>query len=169
MATDVTATTQQPATTSSVTEVNNSDSDSDDQDDESDQSEHLTVDDGNGEFDTDSDQNEDDFMTDQEAEEESDHDDCMLRWQKPQTWDKDKTEHPLLEELGELEWKVPGDRTSCKSQNTGPEQNPKFRVRVQNDKYLRLFLDALPVDAFWKRVVVKQSKIYGEKKVCDHC
>ena len=80
MATDVTATTQQPATTSSVTEVNNSDSDSDDQDDESDQSEHLTVDDGNGEFDTDSDQNEDDFMTDQEAEVESDHDDCILRW-----------------------------------------------------------------------------------------
>ena len=85
----------------------------------------------------------------------------------PRNWEEEKRgAHPLVAEMGEAEWRVPSDRATCASQNTGPAQPPQFRVKVENKKYLRLFLDALPITTFWERVVVKQSKRYGQHKVC---
>ena len=157
-----------------LVDPSDSESDSDsvsDEDDEIDEgkrndSDNLTVDDGCGEGYTDDDEyGTDDFMTDEEGEAESDHGECVLQWKQPKTWDADKTEHPIVEELGDAEWRVPGDRGSCPTQNTGPDQRPKFRASVVGDKFLRLFLDALPILSFWKRIVVTESKFYGENQV----
>lgn len=110
-------------------------------------------------------EDQNDFMTDEEAEVASDREETLLSWPHPKTWEKDKKVHPLLEECGDAQWRVPADRTSCKTQETGPPQDGEFRARVTDKKYLSLFLDALPVSRFWKRAVERQSKVYGENKV----
>ena len=56
-----------------------------------------------GEVETDE-EDRNDFMTDDEAETESDREETMLFWPQPKTWEKDKLDHPLLQECGEAQW-----------------------------------------------------------------
>ena len=141
------------------------DCDSSESESESDsEQDDVSCNDGAGSAATDT-EDANDFMTDDEGERESDHEEVVLTWMRPQTWDKDREAHPIIQELGETEWKVPSDRSSCRSQDTGPQQDPRFRKKVRDNDYLNLFLDALPVLNFWKRIVETQSREYGKAKV----
>ena len=71
-----------------------------------------------------------DFLTDDEAEQASDHDDEYLQWDQPKSWQKDKQAHPLIASLGEAQWRMPAQRGSVPSQPTGPEQDPTFMTKV---------------------------------------
>ena len=142
---------------------------SDSSDTEDDDDDDVSGDDGAGSVDTD-DAEPNDFMTDEEGEQQSDHEsEVVLTWKKPKTWQQDREGHPLIAELGETEWKVPVDRGSVQTQDTGPQQDPRFRKKVRDKAdYLNLFLDALPILQFWQRIVQKQSRIYGKSKVNMH-
>ena len=71
-----------------------------------------------------------DFLTDDEGEQASDHEDECIAWDQPKSWEKDKTSHPLIASLGEAKWTMPGFRNSIPSQDTGPDQDPTFMVKV---------------------------------------
>ena len=73
-----------------------------------------------GEAMTTDEEDQNDFMTDEEAEVASDREETVLSWPHPKTWERDKKVHPLLEECGDAQWRVPADRTSCKTQDTAP-------------------------------------------------
>ena len=105
-----------------------------------------------------------DFITDDEEEAASDHEDAYLQWDQPGTWAKDREVHPIFAELGETRWRMPSDRGSCATQDSGPHQDPRFLVKVQDRNYLKLFLDALPVVTFWFRIVVFFSKQRAQDK-----
>ena len=103
----------------------------------------------------------DDFITDDDVEAESDHDDMYLEWPKPKTWEKeDKT--PLERMCGEARWFAPGKRDACPSRNIGPRRECTFEVdgnRTASD----LLLDALPVRRYWIPLA-NQSWKYAEDK-----
>ena len=71
-----------------------------------------------------------DFLTDDEDERASDHEDECIAWDQPKSWEQDKTSHPLIASLGDAKWTMPGERNSIPSQDTGPDQDPTFMVKV---------------------------------------
>ena len=105
-----------------------------------------------------------DFLTDDEQEVASDHEDDYIEWDQPKTWAKDKLEHPIFEQLGAARWRLPADRGSCATQDSGPHQDPRFLVKVEERNFLKLFLDALPIVTFWQHIVVANSKQRARNK-----
>ena len=109
--------------------------------------------------DTDTDTDESDW-TDDGEECESDHEDSVLRWKQPQTFEREASRDPIVDKLGRMEWKVPGSRSSIPSDDTGPAQKPSFEPEVirmaKEEDYIGLFLNALPIIKFFAKVLVPQ-------------
>ena len=103
---------------------------------------------------------DDDFLTDEDRETESSHEDEELRWKKPKEWDTQVRNKPLLKKLGDLVWKAPVDRGSLESANVGLNVEPEFEMKA-GEKFLDMFFDALPRRAFFRDILVRESKRYA--------
>ena len=67
-----------------------------------------------------------------------------------------------------VQWHSPRDRTTVRDVTNCPDQAPRFNARLEGERpYLRLFLQALPIEAFWKRVVVNEAQRYVEQQMND--
>ena len=122
--------------------------------------------------DTETDTAESDW-TDDGEEYESDHEDSVLRWRQPQTFERDVSRDPIVGKLGRMEWQAPGRRSSIPSADTGPAQKPSFEPEVirmaKEGDYLGLFLNALPIIMFFARVLVPQVCLRFVHVVCVTC
>ena len=105
-------------------------------------------------------------LTDNGEEQEVDHDASEVKWVPSNAWLDLKRKGKLTDlevALGETTWIAPANRDQVISCDTGPEQDIYFHVdgrRTATD----LFLDALPVDKFWRKVA-KNSLAYCKEKV----
>ena len=114
----------------------------------------------------DSSASDDDFETDEDVEKQSDHEDEELRWSPPKNWEETSATDTLLKQCGEAVWKAPADRESIPSEDIGLKSDPQFEARASS-KFIDLLLDALPLIAFFKNILVAESIRYGKTKAED--
>ena len=63
-----------------------------------------------------------------------------------------------------MRWTSPSDRTTIPDVTNCPDQAPRFNARLEGLRpFLRLFLQALPLTQFWRRVVVAETLRYAEE------
>ena len=108
----------------------------------------------------------DDFLTDDSSETESSHDEEDLRWKKPKDWTTKVRNKPLLKKMGDLVWKAHKKRGSVSSLDVGLDTRPEFEIKA-GDKFLDLLFDALPRRAFFRDILVRESKRYAASKTED--
>ena len=112
----------------------------------------------------DSTSSEEDFDTDSEKEEESDHSDGEIEWAKPRSWARQVRKNPELATFAQP-WTVPARRASINDLHTDlPEQQPSFNIEPNGDlPFALMFLDALPLEAFWRDIMVRETRRYAEQ------
>ena len=74
--------------------------------------------------------------------------------------EREAAKDPIVGKLGQMKWKVPGNRSSIPSADTGPAQKPSFEpevIRMTKERdYIGIFLNALPIIVFFARVLMPQ-------------
>lgn len=107
---------------------------------------------------------DDDFSTDSENESESDHEEEEYEWSKPRTWATELRRQPDLATFAKA-WTSPAKRDSIPSLHTDlPQQEPSFNIEPNGDlPFALMFLDALPLNSFWRDVVKRETRRYAEQ------
>ena len=105
-----------------------------------------------------------DFATESEDESESEHEDEEFDWPRPQSFARELRNNPALQMFTKT-WTAPAKRDSIPSLHTDlPEQKASFNIEPQGDlPFALMFLDALPLNAFWRDVVVRETRRYAEQ------
>ena len=108
-----------------------------------------------------------DFNTESEEEQASDHSDGEVEWARPDTWDAQVRKNPDIAKFAAT-WTVPARRDSIPSLYTNiiPDQQPTFNIEPNGaEPFGLMFLDALPLQAFWRDIVVRQTALRAEQEL----
>ena len=103
-----------------------------------------------------------DYMTDDGIETEAEHPAETITWKQSKQWEAEAKEDDFVKECSTAVWQAPAHRHEVRSLPTGPEQETTFNVDG-NRESVDLLLDALPIHAFWKAVMARQSWTYAQQ------
>ena len=114
------------------------------------------------------DSDDSDDMTDDGVEVEGEHESENISWTPSKAWNELCRKKKLTDfelSLGRAIWEAPARRDAVESLPTGPEQDIYFNVDA-NRTAIDLFLEALPLNTFWKPLA-KNSLAYARLKRAD--
>lgn len=107
-----------------------------------------------------------DFLTDEDVEAASEHEEEVYRWQPPANWADEIRRNPELRVYAAAEWKSPPGRGELHATDTGPQQRCHFHVKPTGDTpFSDLFMRALPL-RFWNSVC-EETRRYAATCMAD--
>lgn len=111
----------------------------------------------------DQDSSVEDFDTESDVENASEHEATTYEWPRPAAWAAQLRKNPDIAKFA-APWTAPARRDSIPSLHTdAPDQEPTFNIEpTGSEPFALMFLDALPLEAYWQNVVVRETGRYAD-------